>query len=84
MSVQNALREPDNPKLRRVRCSNEAYKARVASAAGAEPFLRAAGWRDATLQFERHLLLPEPSAACEECVRGGSAAATTARGLVAR
>ena len=50
------LREPGNAKFRRVRCGNDAFKARIAAVRGGEEFLRAAGWRDATITFERHLV----------------------------
>ena len=50
------LREPGNAKFRRVRCGNDAFRARIAAVRGGEEFLRAAGWRDATITFERHLV----------------------------
>ena len=62
------LREPAAEKFRRVRCGNEAFKARVLAAKGGEEFLRAAGWRDATIDFERHLVLSD-AAFNDECVR---------------
>ncbi len=65
------LREPAAEKFRRVRCGNEAFKARVLAAKGGEEFLRAAGWKDATVDFERHLVLSD-AAFNDECVRAGS------------
>jgi hypothetical protein len=65
-SHQNVLREPATEKFRRVRCGNEAFRSRVAAVKGGEEFLRAAGWRDVTIDFERHLVL-EPHASLE-CV----------------
>lgn len=40
--VSNVLREPDNDKFRRVRCSNEAFRSRVLAVKGGEEFLKAA------------------------------------------
>jgi hypothetical protein len=64
---QNVLREPGNAKFRRVRCGNDAFKARVAAVRGGEDFLRAAGWRDATITFERHLVHADAPHS-DECV----------------
>ena len=65
--AQNVVREPGNAKFRRVRCSNEAFKSRIAAVRGGEDFLRAAGWRDATITFERHLVLSDAPHS-DECV----------------
>ena len=61
------LREPGNDKFRRVRVGNEAFKARVGAVRGGDDFLRAAGWRDATITFERHLVHADAPHS-EECV----------------
>lgn len=55
--VQNVLREPWAEKFRRVRCSNEAIKTKLLGVKGCEEFLRAAGFKSVTLEFERYLLL---------------------------
>jgi len=62
------LREPGNDKFRRVRVGNEAFKARVGCVRGGEDFLRAAGWRDATITFERHLVHADAPHS-DECVK---------------
>ena len=64
---QNVVREPGNAKFRRVRCGNDAFKARIAAVRGGEDFLRAAGWRDATITFERHLVHTDAPHS-DECV----------------
>lgn len=61
------LREPGNDKFRRVRVGNEAFKTRVGCVRGGEDFLRAAGWRDATITFERHLVHADAPLS-DECV----------------
>ncbi len=61
------LREPANDKFRRVRVGNETFKARVGAVRGGEDYLRAAGWRDATITFERHLVHADAPHS-EECV----------------
>ena len=69
--VQNVLRAPEEPKFRAVRAGNAAFKGRIAAARGGEDFLHAAGWRDVTRDFERHLVLPpaaEGGALQDECV----------------
>ena len=42
--LRNLLREPDNPRLRRVRCANRRVQRRLLSARGGEALLRAVGF----------------------------------------
>jgi hypothetical protein len=63
------LREPANAKFRRVRAGNEAFKTAVVACKGGEDYLRAAGWRDATIDFARHLVLAD-ALFNDECVGG--------------
>jgi hypothetical protein len=67
--AQNVLREPANAKFRRVRAGNEAFKTAVVACKGGEDYLRAAGWRDATIDFARHLVLAD-ALFNDECVGG--------------
>lgn len=64
--VTNVLDAPGEPKFRKLRCGNEALKARLFCAKGAEDFLKAAGWRERTLEYQRHLVLEDGFDA--ECV----------------
>jgi len=57
--VQNMLREPQNDKFRRVRATNETFKARLLSVKGGEEFLKALGFRDQTADFTRFLVLAD-------------------------
>jgi hypothetical protein len=78
------LREPANDKFRRVRVGNETFKARVGAVRGGEDYLRAAGWRDATITFERHLVHADAPHS-EECVtRVSKTAAHALTPLVSR
>jgi len=58
--VHNVIDNPGEEKYRRVRCTNEAFKTRVLAVKGGEEFLRAAGWREQTIEFTRHLVLQRP------------------------
>jgi PUB domain len=60
--VHNVIDNPGEAgeKYRRVRCTNEAFKTRVLAVKGGEEFLRAAGWREQTIEFTRHLVLQKP------------------------
>ena len=56
--VKNVIDHPGEEKYRRLKTTNEAFKAKVQGCKGGEDFLLAAGWRSETLDFTRHLVLP--------------------------
>lgn len=80
--VQNVLREPGNEKFRRVRATNETFKARLLSVKGGEEFLKVLGFRDQTIDFTRFLVLSDAQYNAE-CVRRTALAAGRNTGAVA-
>jgi hypothetical protein len=56
--VKNVVEHPGEEKYRRLKTTNEAFKAKVLAAKGGEEYLLAAGWRSETIDFTRHLVLP--------------------------